>query len=124
MKYRTLGKANLRVSVIGIGTWQLGGEWGKDFTQGEVDQMFDAAKRPVFFTMFDDARGQGFADAGQHFQFRGRRGVDIDSCVLIACDYSDRLLIACRLLDCGAFVAFTFDACGGIQNECERNRCK
>jgi myo-inositol catabolism protein IolS len=44
MKFRRLGKTNLRVSVVGIGTWQFGGEWGKDFTQPEVDQMFDAAR--------------------------------------------------------------------------------
>jgi aryl-alcohol dehydrogenase-like predicted oxidoreductase len=40
MKHRTLGKTGLSVSVIGIGTWQFGGEWGKDFTQDEVDAMF------------------------------------------------------------------------------------
>ena len=44
MQYRRLGKTNLIVSVIGIGTWQLGGEWGKDFSQGEVDAMFDRAR--------------------------------------------------------------------------------
>src|SRR5438874_522687 len=44
MRYRRLGKANLDFSVIGIGTWQFGGEWGKDFTQAEVDAIFDATR--------------------------------------------------------------------------------
>jgi aryl-alcohol dehydrogenase-like predicted oxidoreductase len=44
MQYRTLGKTGLKVSVIGLGTWQFGGEWGKDFTQSEVDAMLRRAK--------------------------------------------------------------------------------
>lgn len=43
MKYRTLGRTGLKVSVVGVGTWQLGGEWGKTFTQAEVDAILDKA---------------------------------------------------------------------------------
>ena len=43
MKYRTLGRTGMKVSVVGIGTWQLGGEWGKEYAQDEADAIFDAA---------------------------------------------------------------------------------
>jgi aryl-alcohol dehydrogenase-like predicted oxidoreductase len=43
MEYRVLGSTGLRVSVIGVGTWQLGGEWGRNFTQAEADAIFDRA---------------------------------------------------------------------------------
>jgi aryl-alcohol dehydrogenase-like predicted oxidoreductase len=43
MEHRILGGTGLRVSVVGIGTWQLGGEWGHDYTQSEVDAIFDKA---------------------------------------------------------------------------------
>ena len=45
MHYRRLGSTDLRVSVIGIGTWQFGGEWGRQYTQGEVDAILDQAER-------------------------------------------------------------------------------
>ena len=44
MKYRTLGSTGLEVSVVGVGTWQFGGEWGVDFTQKEVDAILGTAK--------------------------------------------------------------------------------
>jgi myo-inositol catabolism protein IolS len=43
VNYRRLGKTGLRLSVVGIGTWQFGGEWGKRFTQGEVDRLLGRA---------------------------------------------------------------------------------
>jgi aryl-alcohol dehydrogenase-like predicted oxidoreductase len=43
MNYRPLGSTGLNVSVIGLGTWQFGGDWGRDFSQREVDAILDQA---------------------------------------------------------------------------------
>ena len=43
MNYRRLGKTELNVSAVGVGTWQLGGEWGKVYEQSEVDRMIRRA---------------------------------------------------------------------------------
>ena len=43
MHYRILGGTGLRVSVIGLGTWQFGGEWGRTFSQAEADAILDKA---------------------------------------------------------------------------------
>lgn len=43
MIYRRLGRTELRVSVVGVGAWQFGGEWGKAFSQAEVDAILERA---------------------------------------------------------------------------------
>lgn len=44
MHYRTLGSTGLKVSVVGVGTWQFGGEWGRTYTEDEAAELFDAAR--------------------------------------------------------------------------------
>ncbi|GAB4449836.1 MAG: aldo/keto reductase [Anaerolineae bacterium] len=44
MKYRRLGRTGLTVSVVGFGAWQFGGEWGKEFSQAEVNDLLSRAK--------------------------------------------------------------------------------
>jgi myo-inositol catabolism protein IolS len=58
MKYRRLGRTELRVSVVGVGTWQFGGEWGKSFDQDEVDQLLKRA-RELGINLIDTAECYG-----------------------------------------------------------------
>jgi aryl-alcohol dehydrogenase-like predicted oxidoreductase len=44
VKYRILGKTGLRVSVVGVGTWQFGGEWGREYNPQEADAILGRAK--------------------------------------------------------------------------------
>src|SRR5260370_17046765 len=43
MRYRILGSTGFRLSGLGVGPWQFGGEWGRDFSQAEVDAILDQA---------------------------------------------------------------------------------
>ncbi|MCJ7737514.1 MAG: aldo/keto reductase [Anaerolineae bacterium] len=58
MKYRKLGKTGLRVSVIGVGTWQFGGEWGRNFTKAEAKQILFRA-RELGINLIDTAECYG-----------------------------------------------------------------
>lgn len=44
MKTRTLGRTGLNVSVIGVGTWQFGGEWGRTYTAADAREVLAAAQ--------------------------------------------------------------------------------
>jgi aryl-alcohol dehydrogenase-like predicted oxidoreductase len=43
MRYRILGRSGLKTSVVGLGTWQFGGEWGRSYVQPDVDAILDKA---------------------------------------------------------------------------------
>ena len=75
MKYRRLGSTGLRVSVVGMGTWQFGGEWGKAFAQDEVDRMLDRA-RDLGVNLLDTAEcyGPDHASERRIGDYLARRG--------------------------------------------------
>jgi aryl-alcohol dehydrogenase-like predicted oxidoreductase len=58
MKYRRLGSTGLPVSVVGIGTWQFGGEWGRDYDVPEVRDILDRA-RELGVNLLDTAECYG-----------------------------------------------------------------
>jgi aryl-alcohol dehydrogenase-like predicted oxidoreductase len=43
MNYRKLGKTGFEISEISLGTWQVGGKWGDDFSHGTADKILNAA---------------------------------------------------------------------------------
>ena len=43
MRYRPIAPDGTKVSVIGVGTWQWGGEWGRDVPQADADAVLDRA---------------------------------------------------------------------------------
>ncbi|MCD2441509.1 aldo/keto reductase [Agromyces sp. SYSU K20354] len=63
MQTRTLGRTGRTVSVIGLGTWQLGADWG-DVDEGQALAVLDAA-REAGVTFFDtaDVYGDGRSES-------------------------------------------------------------
>jgi aryl-alcohol dehydrogenase-like predicted oxidoreductase len=59
MTYRRLGKTELSVSTVGIGTWQFAGVWGKHFEQPEVTDILSRA-RELGINFIDTAECYGF----------------------------------------------------------------
>lgn len=49
----------MKTSIVGIGTWQFGGEWGKEFSQNEVTDIL-AAARDEGINLIDTAECYGF----------------------------------------------------------------
>ncbi len=58
MMYKKLGTTDLNVSIIGLGTWQFSGEWGKNFTESKVNQILSTAKS-VGVNLIDTAECYG-----------------------------------------------------------------
>ncbi|MDQ4078662.1 MAG: aldo/keto reductase, partial [Chloroflexota bacterium] len=58
MKYRLLGRTKLEVSVVGLGTWQFGGEWGERFSAAEVERILRRG-RELGINLLDTAECYG-----------------------------------------------------------------
>jgi aryl-alcohol dehydrogenase-like predicted oxidoreductase len=58
MRYTRLGKTELEVSVLALGTWAFGGDWGS-FDRADAESAIDSALEHGI-TLFDTAQGYGF----------------------------------------------------------------
>lgn len=74
MKQRKLGNSNFRITEIGLGCWQLGGDWGDAKTQTAAFAILDAAyKSGVRFFDTADVYGGGHSETmiGKYLQETG-----------------------------------------------------
>ncbi|MBB4077929.1 aryl-alcohol dehydrogenase-like predicted oxidoreductase [Lewinella aquimaris] len=63
MKYRKLGKTNVEVSEISLGTWQVGGKWGDPFDDKVADRIInEAIDRGVNFIDTADVYSDGLSE--------------------------------------------------------------
>ncbi len=58
MVYRALGATGIQVSVVGLGTWQFSGEWGRSYTERDARLIIDAARQQGI-TLIDTAECYG-----------------------------------------------------------------
>jgi aryl-alcohol dehydrogenase-like predicted oxidoreductase len=63
MRYARLGKTELNVSVLALGTWAFGGDWGSFDKADAVSTINSALDQGI--TLFDTAQGYGFGAAEQ-----------------------------------------------------------
>ncbi|THG30151.1 aldo/keto reductase [Naasia lichenicola] len=79
MDHRTLGRTGRSVSVIGLGTWQLGADWG-DVDAAEANAVLDAAVE-AGVTFFDtaDVYGDGRSESfiGEYLAANPGHGITV-----------------------------------------------
>jgi aryl-alcohol dehydrogenase-like predicted oxidoreductase len=63
MRYTRLGTTDLNVSVLALGTWAFGGDWGSFDKVDAESTINDALEKGI--TLFDTAQGYGFGAAEQ-----------------------------------------------------------
>jgi aryl-alcohol dehydrogenase-like predicted oxidoreductase len=88
VEQRVLGRANRPVSVIGLGTWQLGADWGDVSERDALDVLQAAVETGVTFLDTADVYGDGRSEriigrfiagnAGQHLVVATKMGRRVD----------------------------------------------
>ncbi|MEZ4901596.1 MAG: aldo/keto reductase [Spirosomataceae bacterium] len=76
MKYRRLGKTGFDISEISLGTWQVGGKWGDDFShENAADILHTAADAGINFIDTADVYGGGESEraVGKFVKSRSER---------------------------------------------------
>jgi aryl-alcohol dehydrogenase-like predicted oxidoreductase len=74
MKYRRLGKTNLNVSEISLGTWQVGGPWGSGFDSASAEKIINTAiDHGVNFIDTADVYEAGLSEAAVGKVVRSRK---------------------------------------------------
>ena len=88
MEQRVLGRTNRPVSVIGLGTWQLGADWGDVSERDALEVLQAAVETGVTFLDTADVYGDGRSEkiigrfiagnAGQHLTVATKMGRRVD----------------------------------------------
>jgi aryl-alcohol dehydrogenase-like predicted oxidoreductase len=62
MRYRTFGRTGWKVSEIGFGAWQLGGDWGKIDDAQSIDTLHYAFDNGLNFVDTAELYGNGHSE--------------------------------------------------------------
>ena len=77
MEQRVLGRTGRRVSVIGLGTWQLGADWGHVSEDEALATLAEAVDAGVTFLDTADVYGDGRSERMISRLLRQRTGTDL-----------------------------------------------
>lgn len=74
MNYRILGKTNLKISELSLGTWQVGGKWGSGFDDAKAENIINTAiDNGVNFIDTADVYENGLSEAAVGRVVRSRK---------------------------------------------------
>ena len=97
MQYRRLGKTGFNISVVSLGTWQVGGRWGEPFNDASAERIIEAAIE----------RGVNFIDTADVYSDRASEAAAGRVVRRVKARHGDRVYVATK---CGRFINPHVDA--------------